>query len=218
MNSFAVCQGIFLGLKGRDGKRCLAIRARERQKQGLSMDCAWHRSWVLVWLGARSVVCLDFCFPYPWKGIIDISLARLFSVFLDKNFAGISYMAQKPLELWGLALMPLQRNGESWRKIWFFIMLWTPQVPYTVLAKVEWQWTDIFYLLDFCILNLCPFQQSSSKEFDSGRIWMDSILFVVVTPGLIFPVVFLCIDTACVWLHSWWGRVGELDFTIHHPI
>lgn len=96
MNSFAVCQGIFLGLRGRDGKR-FPIKAKERQKQGLSMDCAWHRSWVLAWLGARSVVCLDFCFPYPWKGMIDISLARLFSGFLDKNFAGIDYMVQKPL-------------------------------------------------------------------------------------------------------------------------
>lgn len=96
MNSSAVCQGIFLGLKGRDGKR-FPIKARERQKQGLSMDCSWHRSWVLVWLGARSVVCLDFCFLCPWKGMIEISLARLFSGFLDKNFAGISYMAQKPL-------------------------------------------------------------------------------------------------------------------------
>lgn len=48
---------------------------------------------------------------------------------------------------------------------------------------------------------------------------MDSIsILFVVTPGLIFPVVFLCIDTACVQLHSWWERVGELDFTIHHPI
>lgn len=91
MSSFAVCQGIFLGLRGRDGKGCLAIKARERQKQGLCVT--QQLSSCVTW----SKICLDFCFPYPWRGIIDIFLVRLFSGYLDRNFPGINFMAQKPL-------------------------------------------------------------------------------------------------------------------------
>lgn len=217
MNSFAACQVIFFRFKGKRWQEMPCHRGQGKTKARTVHDT-----------GAEFLCDLehDLCFacifvlPVPGKELWIFLLQGCFQASWMEILQGLIIWHRSPCcsGVWhGCHSKVMVRAEENL----VFIMLWTPQVPYTVLQRQSGSEPTPFNFWIFAFWIYAPSNSHHARNLIvGGRIWMDSISipFVVVTPSLIFPVVFLCLATACVWLHSWWGRVGELDFTIYHPI
>lgn len=165
MNSFAACQGIFFRFKGKRWQEKLSHQGQGKTKAGTVHDtgaeflCDLEQDLWFVWI---------LVFPIPGKELLIFPLRGCFQAFRIEIFQELIIWHRSPCSpgVWHWCHSKAMVGAEE--KAGFCHVLNSSSALHTP-TKAEWQWTTTFYLLHVCILSVCPFQQSSCKEFDSGR-------------------------------------------------